>query len=445
MTSLQSIVVNIRDALAVVSRHRWLIVAVFLVLMTASVLVISKIPRTYQATANVLIVNGNSRNDPTLSSPDLPSIVGSTVVLEHVQQNLGIATPLLTMKKQLVAKPPAYRSGIMRIQYTDSDPNRAAMVANGIADELARYYSELSTARYDDDLRALDDELSKQKRRLENIDAQIRAQGGDDYVATDEKNDDAPGSQLNALESQRALANAELQGDIAHAQAAAVDVQHGILLSDPVYEQLQASLSKASAELADARSRYTAQYPGLPALQDRVDSLKAAAAQEADRALSSARATAPIALAASSDESKARASVEADRAKVTALDQELASENKDLKVASSLELLQLARDEDLREYQSIVARRATSLADRADALSLGSVEVVDRAIASEAQSGIGRTRLTLTALFIVAILAFGSAFLADQLDPSLRRATQIEALYGKPLIATLTTSHRERE
>jgi uncharacterized protein involved in exopolysaccharide biosynthesis len=444
MTSIQSAVKSIGEAFGVIRRHRALIGGVFCVLMVPTMLVVSKIPRTYTATANVLIVNGNSRNDPTLSSPDLPSIVGSTVVLEHVQHDLGISTPLLTMKKQLTAKPPAYRSGIMRIQYTDSNRDRAASVANGIADELARYYTELSTARYDDDLRALDNELAKQKRRLEDVDAQLRAQGGDRYLPTDEKDGDASGSQLSALESQRALANADLQGDIAQAHAAAIDSRRNVLLGDTLYQQLQASLTKASAELAEARSRYTAEYPGLPDLQNRVDSLKAAVAREADRALSSPQ-TYPRITTDSSDETKAQASVETDRAKVTALDEELANENKRLSVASNLELLRLARDEAVREYQSIAARRATSLADRADALSLGSVEVVDRAIPSEEQTGIGPIRLTLTVALVMALIAIGSAFVADQLDPSLRRVAQIEGLYGKPLIAILRASHRDTE
>ena len=35
------------------------------------------------------------------------------------------------------------------------------------------------------------------------------------------------------------------------------------------------------------------------------------------------------------------------------------------------------------------------------------------------------------------VIALGSAFLADQLNPRLRRAAQIESLYGMPVIATL--------
>lgn len=445
MTAVQSMVSNVSDAFDIVRRHRLLIVTVFAALMVVSLIVVSRIPRMYQATASILIVNGTSRNDPTLSSPDLPSIVGSTEVLSRVQSNLGLTIPVLTMKKRLVAKPPAYRSGIMRIEYSDSDRDRAALIVNGIADELARYYTKLSTVRYDDDLRALDAELAKQKKSLERIDAQLRAQGGI-YISPDGKDDGSSSdTSLSTLESERAIADANLQGDIAHAQAAAVDSHDDVLLGDPLYQQLQASLTKASADLDDARSRFTPQYPGLAAMQTRVNTLKAEVAREAQRAYSSPQSLGPIAATASSNESKAEATVEADRAKVAALDSELAQETKSRSVASSLDLLRLARDEALREYQSVAARRATSLADRADALSLGSLEVVDRAIPSEEQTGIGRIRLTLTIALVMGMIALGSAFLADQLDPRLRRVTQIEALYGKPLIATLKASHRDAE
>jgi uncharacterized protein involved in exopolysaccharide biosynthesis len=438
MTPSQQIVADVRNAFGVIRRHGLLIAVVFSVLLVISIIVISRIPRMYQATANVLVVNGNSRNDPTLSSTDLPSIVGSTAVLERVQRKLGITTPLLAMKHSLVAKPPAYRSGIMRIQYTDSNRERAALIVNGIADELASYYTELSTARYDDDLRALDAEISRQKTRLESIDQQMKAQGGEDLTTDDGQDGDSSGSQVSTLKSQRSQAYADLQGDIAHAQAATADDQHDILLSDPAYQELQSNLTKASADLADARLRYTPQYPGLSALKNRVDSLKTALAQESAKALSAAGSASP-------DELKAQASVEANRAKVTALDEELAAENNKLSAASPLDQLRLERQEVLHEYQSVAVRRATSLADRADALSLGSVEVVDRAIPSEEQTGMGPIRLTLIAALIISIVAFGSAFLADELDPSLRRITQIEGLYGKPLIATIkTTSYPER-
>jgi capsular polysaccharide biosynthesis protein len=174
MTQAQATAVKVNEAYNTVWRHRYVVLTTFAILIAMSVLLIALIPRPYKASANVLIVNGNTRNDPTLSSPDLPTLATSTGVLAQVEKNLGLNVPLLTLKRHLTAKPPPYRSGIMRIEYADPSPNRAAMIANGVADELATYYKQLSTARYDDDLRALDAELVKQKARIESIDAQLK-------------------------------------------------------------------------------------------------------------------------------------------------------------------------------------------------------------------------------------------------------------------------------
>jgi len=77
------------------------------------------------------------------------------------------------------------------------------------------------------------------------------------------------------------------------------------------------------------------------------------------------------------------------------------------------------------------------LANRADALSLGSVVVVDRAIVSDARIGLGKSKLLLLLGLLVLVLAVVSAFIADKLNPRLVRTSQVEDLYGQPVIATM--------
>ncbi len=133
--------------------------------------------------------------------------------------------------------------------------------------------------------------------------------------------------QLDSLETERALANASLQGDTAAAQAITVDAQtrseisrREILQNDPFYQTLVTGAAKEAANLADVRSRYTDRYPGLPALQAKVDGLNAAVSQEAARALSNPHAFSPAVVSALADQRKAAAVVAADSAKVAALD-----------------------------------------------------------------------------------------------------------------------------
>jgi len=445
MTQAQATAVKVNEAYNTVWRHRYVVLTTFAILIAMSVLLIALIPRPYKASANVLIVNGNTRNDPTLSSPDLPTLATSTGVLAQVEKNLGLNVPLLTLKRHLTAKPPPYRSGIMRIEYADPSPNRAAMIANGVADELATYYKQLSTARYDDDLRALDAELVKQKARIESIDAQLKARGGSEAVASEDKGQVDIVDQSNALQTQRALANAELQGDVAQAEAAATDARtrsniarRDILQADPLYRALEAQATAGAAQLAVFRAQFTARYPGLPQLQAKVHSLKAEMSSEASLALSSPHAFSPTVAAALVDQRKAEAIVEAGRAKVAALDDEIARRGRQADGAGALGFLRLEREAAQTEYRSIAAHRGVTLLDRADALSLGSVVVIDRALGSQAEAAtMGPFKLTLVFALASLLLALGCAFLADQLNPRLRRAAQIENLYGKPVIATL--------
>jgi len=88
------------------------------------------------------------------------------------------------------------------------------------------------------------------------------------------------------------------------------------------------------------------------------------------------------------------------------------------------------------EYTALAGRRANALADRAEASSLGSIVVLDRAIKADTQLASGRTRVAVVALTLIIALALGTAFLVESLDPRIRRAEDIEELYGIPVVGT---------
>jgi hypothetical protein len=153
--------------------------------------------------------------------------------------------------------------------------------------------------------------------------------------------------------------------------------------------------------------------------------------------MSSPHAFSPTVAGVVADQRKAQAIVSGDEAKVAALDQEIGRRSHDLGGMAPIALLTLERDAAMDEYRSLSAHRGQTLMDRADALSLGSVVVIDRAIPSEALAGVGPRKLIATFALLSLVLALGAAFIAEQLDPRLRRAAHIESLYGKPVVATL--------
>jgi uncharacterized protein involved in exopolysaccharide biosynthesis len=314
-------------------------------------------------------------------------------------------------------------------------------VANGVAEELTQYYREISTARFDEDLRALDAELTKEQEQARRLDAQL--QRHDASLTVSDKPGDAASSHVADLNASRALAVATLVGDRSHLEAVHTDgarrakmLRYDVLHNDPAYRDLQASASASGVQLANARAQFTPEYPALPALVEKAQSLQAAMNAEADRALKGSEAYSPLAEASRVEELQAAAVVASDQAKVDAFDSLLAKEHARNKTMPAVVSLRLQRDAAQASYLALSARRATALANRADALSLGSVVIVDRAIATEAQVvGLSKNRLLAMTIALALVLAIVSAFLADQLNPRLSRAAQVEELYGRPVVA----------
>jgi uncharacterized protein involved in exopolysaccharide biosynthesis len=442
MTTAQRFSFNAKGALATVWHYRLLVAAIFAILFVLSLIFVATLPRSYVAGANLLVVNGTTRDDPTLSSPDLPSIAASTVVLSRMETSLGMRVPLATVKRHLIVKEPAYRSSILRIEYVDASPEQAMLVANGVADQLTKYYREISTTRYDDDIRALDAELNKQRDRTRTLSTLVNEHGAQSIASG--TGADALAAHFNDLETSAALAQAGLIGDTAQLSALTADgvrrqamARYEVLRNDPTYVNLQTNVALNAANLATERASFTSKYPGLPALESKVKSLESSLGSEEKHALSSPNAYSPSLAAMAGDQRKAQAVVDADRAKVAALNGLLQTERTRTAAFPAIESARLERDAAQASYLAIATRRATAVANRADALSLGSVVIVDRAIVSDTQVGFSKSRWLLFLGFLTLALAVSGAFIADQLNPRLTRTSQVEDIYGRPVVATI--------
>jgi capsular polysaccharide biosynthesis protein len=440
---------SIKSALEIVRRRQLVVIATLIVGLIAAAIVFSFMPRTYAAAARVLIVNQSGGRDSAITSVDLPSVATSTVVLERVLDDLKIPVSLIALKHNLKARV-SERSNIMDITYQDASPDSVIAVPNAVADELVRTYRSISTKGAEDDVRKLDEALDQMRQQMHAIDQEMGVLAAKyPYLGTDSPVQTLS-NRLNTLQGERTAALSTLTGDQAaadasspHSDAMSRIARHEILESDAVYQQLVDGSSKDAANLAFDKSTFSDRYPRLNSLRQQVQSERAFVQQEERRALSSRDAFSISQVQSALANGRAQALVAGDRSRLAGVDTLIAETRSQLQnmpeAATRFAFLRLQHDAAVANYLGVSSRRTQAIAERAESQSLGSIVVIDRAVRANATIvGYGRSLLAVVTAFATGLIAISMAFLVEALDPRLRRAEQIEALYGRPLITTLT-------
>lgn len=136
---------ELRQYLRVLRKWLWLIVVVTLVAAGASYYTTSQLPRLYQATATVMIGQSFQKSNPSagdiatgsLLADTYIQLVDTSVVLRGVIQELGLENTMTVGDlRGSVSASAVERTQFIQVRATSSDPNRAARIANAVADQL---------------------------------------------------------------------------------------------------------------------------------------------------------------------------------------------------------------------------------------------------------------------------------------------------------------------
>ncbi|MGH7706612.1 MAG: GumC family protein [Vulcanimicrobiaceae bacterium] len=431
-------------------RRRMAIVWVLTLSAVLGIAIARLLPPSFEATAGVMLVPAaaETQTQNKTSSIDLPGLLTSTTVLSAVRDELNLPRSLKEMRSALVVKTPEYQSNLMPITVRDPVPARAVATVNALADELSQFYRDIAARRYTEEATYLSAALTQQRTRIRALDRQLQAASSRNAFVGSAKAVDAIALQLDALTGERGNAYATMVSDEAqlesithHFAQAQPIVKRELIDNDPVSRALREQLAKDTAALDSAKAEFTEAYPGLPDLQARVDGVRAQLTQAEARAAGAPEANSTSYAAWLLDRGKASASVNGDRARVAALDSEIAQTKARLhdlpRGGVTVDSLRLERDADQAAYQALAARLSSALADQAEAASLGSIVVVDRA--ARAESTLSKQAwlfAPVVALFALG-LALGFAYFLECADPRIRSSLQVEQLYGRPIIADL--------
>lgn len=162
---------ELRQYLSVIKKWFWLIALVAIIGGAASYYTTSQMPQIYQASARVMVGESFQKVNPTIGDINTGSylaetyvqLVQTSVVLRGVIEQLGLSLSVDSLRGRVSASA-VERTQFIDVRATDTDPKRAAAIANAVAEQLIL----LGPATSNEDLAARRDFISNQITELES-------------------------------------------------------------------------------------------------------------------------------------------------------------------------------------------------------------------------------------------------------------------------------------
>lgn len=290
---------------AIIWAHRKLTLAIALCVFSISVIVVRLLPRSYEATASLII--NYEVNDP-LGGKDFPvgllgsyvatqiELMQSPMVLMKVVERLhltnlkpyasgykGDGTTLSEWAEKVLAKNLTVEQGrfgsqLIYVSYTADNPAEAAQVANAVADVYTEEQHLRQTGPASDRARRytalLDDLKAKVSRAQEQV-TEFRQRTG---LLDSDSRIDIDMELLSTLQQRLVEAqNARRAAEAAGAQNGALADK---VLSSSLIQSLKTQLADQESRMAESRATLGARHPEVLALQQQLDSTRSSLSRE---------------------------------------------------------------------------------------------------------------------------------------------------------------------
>lgn len=349
---------------------------------------------------------------------------------------------------------------VLSVGAKDTEPERAALIANTVAQEFTAYYSQINRAEATSARKFIEDQLSHTKEALareENELLSFKARTG--AVGLSEQISRTVGRTLDmqasydtaGLDERSALA--KVDGIRSRLRSQNDQLAQLSMATNPVFAKFRDNLTNLEVELATLRQTYTDQHPKVQAQLGKIAAAKQQMNAEAGRiAGNQSLGVSPVREQLIRELTEAQVSAESARARMAGMSQILGKMQASLSSlpANELQLARLQRNVKVHEdtYLRLSALYEDALIKERKAGSSGqaAVLVVDPAAVPAVPDS---KRLPLMATFAALLgLVIGSAvaLLVDGLDDRVRSANQVEGAYGIPVLAMIPTmdprSHR---
>jgi chain length determinant protein EpsF len=283
--------------------RRWIVLTVLAVTVVSTLGISLLLPKTYKATASVLL---NSKGmDPvtglTMPGQLLPGYIATQVdiitsknVALRVVDQLGLAknpavidqfkesaegkgtvrdwlADLMLKKLDVV---PSRESSVVEISFKGTDPSFVAAVANAFADEYQKVSIQLKVEPMKQASGYFNDQLKVLRDNVEATQARLSKYQQEHGIVSVDNRLDVENNRLNDLSAQ--LVGAQGQAMEASSRAgAATNADSPDVTGNPLVQNMRINLANSEAKLADLAQRLDRNHPQYISAKAEVDKLKA--------------------------------------------------------------------------------------------------------------------------------------------------------------------------
>ncbi|MGB9991135.1 chain length determinant protein EpsF [Pseudoduganella rhizocola] len=346
--------------LLILRARRWILIATVLLTVSVTLVVSLLLPKTYKATASLLL--NYKGMDPvtglTMPGQLLPGymatqidIISSKNVALRVVDRLRLAeSPSVVAQFQeatggkgtvrdwlaelLIAKldvNPSRESSVVEVGFKGSDPEFVAAVANAFADEYQLVNTQLKVEPMKKASTYFNDQIKLLRDNLETAQSRLSKYQQEHGIVSVDNRLDVESNRLNDLSAQLVMA----QGQVAEAnsrQRMAGDSSPDVANS-PLIQSMKINLGTAESKFAEVASRLSPNHPQYQSAKSEVDKLRSALNEQLKVTSNSVGANATILM---QREATIRAALDAQKAKVLELNRardEMNVLNKDVESA----------------------------------------------------------------------------------------------------------------
>jgi len=455
---------EIRQYLGILRRRLWIVALLTVITVGGVVYQLAGVVPKYEADVSALVtprvttptsfedpsafLGGGANREPLLRNIAL--LIQSREVLQRAADKLDM--PSFESLRARVEVKEVQGSDFLLIKGRHDLPERAALIADTVAQELVSFYQEVNRSEAKQSQEFVEGELRRSQDRLraaERALLEFRARTGVAGVAGQSSN-----MSQRLFNAQSAYETATLDDKLALSRRQAIErrlrsqddprLALVTIATNPIIGQLRNQLTTLELELAGLRQVNTDEHPKVKELLGRVADIHQRLRTEGLKVVKDeSLGISPI------REQFVREMVTADidgivaRSKITGILQQIAGMQAALKgfPQNELTLARLERDVKLAEEVyirlSTLHREAVIRENRAGSSGQAAIVLVDRARVPEQPVSKQIPLKAALAGLVGMVFGFALAVIVDGLDDRIRSSPQAEGAYGIPVLAAI--------